>query len=65
VAERPVAVDELVAVREAFLASTLREVHPVRGIDGRALPEPPGPLTRAAAERMRAHIEHELAAPAR
>jgi branched-chain amino acid aminotransferase len=65
VAERPVAVDELGAVREAFLASTLREVHPVRAIDGRALPDPPGPLTRAAAERMRAHIEHELAAPAR
>jgi branched-chain amino acid aminotransferase len=64
VAERPVAVDELAAVREAFLASTLREVHPVRAIDGRALPEPPGPLTRAAAERMRAHIEHELGAPA-
>jgi branched-chain amino acid aminotransferase len=64
VAERPVAVDELAAVREAFLASTLREVHPVRSIDGRALPEPPGPLTRAAAERMRAHIEQELAAPA-
>jgi branched-chain amino acid aminotransferase len=64
VAERPVAVDELAAVREAFLASTLREVHPVRAIDGRALAEPPGALTRVAADRMRAHIEQELGVPA-
>ena len=51
-------------IKAAAVSQRLREVHPVRAIDGRALPEPPGPLTRAAAERMRAHIEQELAAPA-
>ena len=52
--------DDLAAVREAFMASTLREVHPIRSIDGRDLLEAPGPLTRDAAARIRAHIEHEL-----
>ena len=35
----------------------LREVHPVRAIDGVALPAAPGPLTQDAASRIRAHIE--------
>jgi branched-chain amino acid aminotransferase len=52
--------DELAGVREAFMASTLREVHPIRAIDGAALPEAPGPLSRDAATRIRAHIEQEL-----
>jgi branched-subunit amino acid aminotransferase/4-amino-4-deoxychorismate lyase len=42
------------------MASTLREVHPIRSIDGTTLPETPGPLSRAAAERIRAQIEQEL-----
>jgi branched-chain amino acid aminotransferase len=62
--ERPIALDELRDVREAFLASTAREVLPVRAIDGRAVPEVPGPLTREAARRMRARVEQELAAVA-
>ena len=58
--ERSIAADELPAVREAFLASTVREVLPVRAIDDRPLPEVDGPLTSDAAERVRAHIEQEL-----
>jgi branched-chain amino acid aminotransferase len=52
--------DDLSQVREAFMASTLREVHPIRSIDGTALPETPGPLTQDAATRIRAQIEQEL-----
>jgi branched-subunit amino acid aminotransferase/4-amino-4-deoxychorismate lyase len=52
--------DELGGVREAFMASTLREVHPIRAIDGRELGAAPGALTQDAAARIRAHIEHEL-----
>ena len=63
--ERPIARDDLRAVREAFLASTLREVHPVHAIDGRALPQTPGPRDRAAAaEAMREHVAAELGARA-
>jgi branched-chain amino acid aminotransferase len=54
--ERSLSADELPGLREAFAASTLREVHPVRCIDGRQLREVPGPVTRAAAEAVRARI---------
>jgi branched-chain amino acid aminotransferase len=60
VREQVSASDELPRVREAFVASTLREVHPIHAIDGAALAEVPGPLTQAAAARIRAQIEHEL-----
>jgi branched-chain amino acid aminotransferase len=60
VREEPVTRDDLAQVREAFMASTLREVHPVHAIDGSALPAVPGPLTAQAAERIRERIEHEL-----
>ena len=63
--ERPIARDDLAGVREAFLASTAREVLPVRAIDGRPVPDVPGPLSREAASRMRARIAHELGAAAR
>ena len=52
--------DDLPRMREAFMASTLREVHPVHAIDGAALPAAPGALTQDAASRIRAHIEQEL-----
>jgi branched-subunit amino acid aminotransferase/4-amino-4-deoxychorismate lyase len=52
--------DDLTNIREAFMASTLREVHPVHAIDDLDLPKAPGPLTQQAAQRVRAHIEHEL-----
>lgn len=55
--------DDLPALAEAFLASTLREVHPVHAIDGAALPAAPGPRTAAAAEAVRALISRELSAP--
>jgi branched-chain amino acid aminotransferase len=64
VTERPVAADELGAVQEAFLASTIREVMPIHEIDGRPVPVVSGPLTHDAAERMRAHIAQELGAAA-
>jgi branched-chain amino acid aminotransferase len=60
-ADRVTTVDDRSAVREAFLASTIREVHPVRAIDGREIP-PGGPLTRAAAQGIRERIVAELAA---
>jgi len=51
-------VDEPLAVLgtadEVFLASTTRDVQPVRRCDGRELPAP-GPLTRAAAETWSLH----------
>ncbi len=34
---------------EAFLTSATRDVHPIRAVDGRPLPNCPGPLTKAAA----------------
>jgi branched-subunit amino acid aminotransferase/4-amino-4-deoxychorismate lyase len=57
VTEQTLTRDDLGRVTEAFLASTLREVHPVATIDGDALPAAPGPLSAAAAERIRAHID--------
>lgn len=39
---------ELHAAREAFLASTTREVQAIAAIDGRELAEAPGPVTREA-----------------
>jgi branched-chain amino acid aminotransferase len=65
IAERPIAADELAGVREAFLASTVREVLPVHAIDGRELDAVPGPLTSEADERVRALIAQELGAAAR
>ena len=44
--ERSISADELPCATEAFLASTLREVHPVHAIDGVRLAAAPGPLTQ-------------------
>jgi branched-chain amino acid aminotransferase len=60
VRERPVTRDELGRAAEAFMASTMREVHPIHAIDGRALPAVPGPLSRRAGQAIRARIEDEL-----
>lgn len=59
--ERVTAADDLASVTEAFLASTLREVHPVHAIDGRDLPPPPGPASARAAQQVHARIADELA----
>jgi len=60
-AERVLTRDELPALEEAFIASTLREVHPVHAIDGAALPAAPGPRTARVADAIRALVEDELA----
>jgi branched-chain amino acid aminotransferase len=62
VEERITTLDDLRDAEEAFIASTVREVMPIRSIDGRDLPSAPGPVTEAAAAALRAHIEAELAA---
>jgi branched-chain amino acid aminotransferase len=58
--ERATTRDDLASITEAFLASTLREVHPVARIEDRELAAAPGPLSQAAAagvsERIRADL---------
>lgn len=61
-AERVLARDDLRSITEAFLASTLREVHPVHAIDAEPLAQAHGPVTAAAARAIRDHIDAELAA---
>jgi branched-chain amino acid aminotransferase len=53
-------VADLRAAGEAFLASTTREIQAVAAIDGRALPEAPGPRTREAQEAFAATLGREL-----
>jgi len=53
-------VDDLRAAAEAFLASTTREIQSVAAIDGRELPEAPGPRTREAQEAFAATLGREL-----
>src|SRR5687768_15592738 len=45
---------------EAFLTSTTREVHAIRAVDGRPLPQCPGPETERAAAAVRKLVEEEL-----
>jgi branched-chain amino acid aminotransferase len=59
--ERACTLQELLEAREAFLASTTREVQPVREIDGHPLPACPGPLTERAAAEVSAAIQARLA----
>jgi branched-subunit amino acid aminotransferase/4-amino-4-deoxychorismate lyase len=61
VAERSVSADELPFATEAFLASTMREVHPVHAIDGVRLAAAPGPLTSVVADRVREVIAAAIA----
>jgi branched-chain amino acid aminotransferase len=59
--------DDLLGAREAFLASTTREVHGIAAVDRVAL-EAPGPRTREAAEAFARRVARELeteGAPAR
>jgi branched-chain amino acid aminotransferase len=50
VAEHVLPIEVLAEVDEAFLASSTRDVQPIRAIDGRVLAAAPGPLTARAAE---------------
>jgi len=61
VSERVTAIDDLAAISEAFLASSLREAHPVSAIDDVVLEPSPGPVCTDAARRARRHIETALA----
>jgi branched-chain amino acid aminotransferase len=49
-AEQDVPLAALADADEAFLTGTTRDVQPIRCVDGRALPDAPGPVTRKAAE---------------
>jgi branched-chain amino acid aminotransferase len=53
-------VADLRAAKEAFLASTTREIQAVSAIDGVELPESPGPSTREAQEAFAATLGREL-----
>jgi branched-chain amino acid aminotransferase len=53
-------VTDLRAAGEAFLASTTREIQAVSAIDGRELPEAPGPRTREAQQAFAATLREEL-----
>lgn len=60
VRERITTRDDLAAISEAFLASSLREVHAVRSIDEIPIAAAPGPVSTHAAALMREHIEAAL-----
>jgi branched-chain amino acid aminotransferase len=59
-AEEDIPAPELTGVDEAFLTSTTREVQPISTIDGRPLPQCPGPLTAAAADAFTALVARDL-----
>ncbi len=60
VAEGEFQIDDLRDAREAFLASTVREVQPVSAIDGRDLPDCPGERTREALAAFEAVLAREM-----
>jgi branched-chain amino acid aminotransferase len=64
VAEGAYPVQELRGAREAFLASTVREVQAISAVDETAMAECPGPRTREAAETFATMLDRELAASA-
>jgi len=53
--------DDLLAAREAFLASTVREVQAISAVDETELPECLGERTEQAAQALAAVLERELA----
>jgi branched-chain amino acid aminotransferase len=59
--ERITTRDDLTVLSECFLASSMREVHPVHAIDGTPVAAAPGPMSAAAAARVREHIQAALA----
>jgi len=58
--ERVTTLDDLAGAQEAFLASTLREVHPVSAVDDVAFDPVPGEVTARVTAAVRARIEAEL-----
>jgi branched-chain amino acid aminotransferase len=59
--ERTCTVEDLHAADEVFLASTVREVHPVAALDDHSFPSE-SPLTAQLAQAVRARIQAELSA---
>jgi branched-chain amino acid aminotransferase len=59
--ERSCSLDELLGAEEVFLASTVREVHPVAAVDDRTFAVP-GPISTEVASKVSARIRSELAA---
>jgi branched-chain amino acid aminotransferase len=60
--ERPATLDDIHTAREAFLASTTREVQAVAAVEDRELQTAPGEVTREAAQALRTRIQEELQA---
>src|SRR3954452_18558888 len=60
VRECPATADDLLGAREAFLASTLREVGPVAAVEDRELEAVPGPRTSEAAAVLREDVRSSL-----
>ncbi len=58
--EAPTTLDDVLAADEVFLASTLKEVLPVRSIDGTAF-DAPGPVTRGVGQAVAERIAAALA----
>ena len=52
--EADVTMDDFAHADEAFLTSSTRDVQPISTVDGRALPECPGPLSMAATDAFAA-----------
>jgi branched-chain amino acid aminotransferase len=53
-------IGDLLGASEAFLASTTREIQPIRSVDGTELGEAPGPRTLEAREAFAATLAREL-----
>lgn len=53
-------VDALRRADEAFLTSSTRDVHPIATVDGRRLPQTPGPLTARAAAAFAELVSRDL-----
>ncbi len=60
VEERDVPLSALAEAPEAFLTSSLRDVHPIALVDGAPLPAAPGPLTQRAAEVFAARAAQDV-----
>ena len=58
--EVDVPMEQLGRAEEAFLTSTTREVQPIASIDGRSLPQAPGPIARRLADAFSALVARDV-----
>lgn len=56
--EQILSLDDFLAADEAFLTSSTRDVHPVAEINGRALSDVPGTITRGVMALYQTHLKH-------